>query len=192
MEGYPPQSTVPNRQEQPPRPYSFALPPAPPAELKPIPRWIWITTLIVVLVFAGLAILAVPTFRSLRQQTSLASTAVANLHASMKKGDDDGIFNHADVDYRRQVGQQKSHELFDYVRSRLGAPHTSMMISTFVSADTKAGQVLTLQYQTVFDKGSGTETIKLHKVNGQYLLLGYTVQSLQVPPSEIPADLRSN
>jgi hypothetical protein len=157
--------------------------------LKPIPRWIWVATAIILVLLAGLAI---PVVRSMRQQTAVLSAVVASLHASMTKGDDAGLFSHADVAYQQQVGEQKSARLFAYVRARMGAPHASKLTGTYISADTKAGQVLTLQYQTVFDKGSGTETIKLHKVNGQYLLLGYMMQSTEMPPSEIPADLKSN
>jgi hypothetical protein len=178
-----PSRTVPSAPSRP-----FILPPAPPADLKPIASWIWITTALVVVLLVALAI---PVVRMIREQRRLASIAVVSLHASMTKGDDAGIFAAADASYQQQVGRQKSDKLFDFVHARLGTPHDSKLTGTYVSSDTKAGQVLTLQYRTVFDKGLGTESIKLHKVGGEYLLLGYYVNSPRMSAKDIPDDLQS-
>jgi len=110
----------------------------------------------------------------------------------MARGDDAGIFFHADPHYQQQVGKEKSARLFANVRSQLGAPRSSKLTSTRFSTNPAVGQVITARFATVFDKGSGTETITLHNVNGQYLILGYYVRSKLIPPSQIPADLRSN
>lgn len=172
----------------PSQPRAFVLPTAPPADLKPIPSILWIAA---TAVFVLLAVIATPAIRSMRQQAAILSGVVNTLHTSMTNGDDDEIFNQADEAYQQDVGQQKSAELFAYVRSQLGAPHSSTLIGTYLFADSSEGKILTLNYRTAFDKGSATETIKLHKVNDQYLLVGYTVHSPQLRPSEIPADLKT-
>ncbi|MGD0648255.1 MAG: hypothetical protein ABR971_09710 [Acidobacteriaceae bacterium] len=187
MESNPPQPSFPGQAPVPKR--AFFLPPAPPAELKPIPRWIWITSILGVLLLAGLLI---PAIRAIHKQTAVFTAVVDSLHASMMNADDAEIFKHADPDYQQQIGQKRSGELFAYVRDRLGAPRDAKFIGSSVTANSKTGEVVTINYLTIFDKGSGTETIQLHKVNGHYLLLGYTVRSAQMPPSEIPADLKSN
>jgi hypothetical protein len=181
-------SSGPSRTIPPAPPRPFILPPAPPADLKPIANWIWITAVLVVVL---LVVLAIPAVRSMREQTRLTSIAVASLHTSMTKGDDAGIFAAADASYQQQVGREKSDKLFDFVRARLGAPHDSKLMSTYVSSDAKVGQVLTLRYRTTFDKGPGTESIKLHKAGGTYLMLGYYVHSPRMNVKDIPADLQS-
>ncbi len=187
MESTQAQSSVPGPPAQPPS--SFFMPPAPAPLLKPISPWVWIGAASI-LVF--LAVLGVRVVANMRHQTAVISGVVATLHASMTKGDDVAIFNNADPAYQQQVGLQKSAHLFDYVRNSLGAPRSPHLIGTYISADSKTGQVLTLEYQTSFDKGAGTETIKFHKVDGRYLLLAYTVQSTKMNQSQIPADLKSD
>jgi hypothetical protein len=138
-----------------------------------------------------MACLAVPAIRMIRQQSRLGSSTVRSIHVAMRKRDDAAIFNAADIAYQQQVGRTKSDELFDWVQSSLGAPHSSTRISTTTSTTKQEGTVLTLTYETAFDKGMGTETIKLHEVNGRYLMMGYSVQSPQINSRDVPKDLRT-
>lgn len=170
-------------------PASFAYPPAPPADLKPIPRWVWISVAAFLIV---LTVLAVPVYRSIRTQSHLASSAVNTLHADMTRRKDAMIFDQSDAAYQQDVGRKKSDELFDWVYSSLGDPHDATLVGTYASANAKTGEILTLTYKTNFDKGVATETIKLHKVGDRYLLIAYTVQSPQLKQEDVPTDLRSN
>jgi hypothetical protein len=183
MDTNPPQASVPNQQPHQRVPGPFPLPPAPPAELKPIPRWIWITTAIVILLLAGLVI---PAIRSFQKERAAASAVVANLHSSMIRGDDAGIFSLADPSYQQQFGEENSAKLFANVRAQLGAPRSSKLIRAYFSSKPAVGQIITMRFSTVFDKGPGIETIRLHKVNGQYLLLSYFVRSKLIPVTEAP------
>lgn len=162
-------------------------PPAPPPELKPIPRWVWISVAAFVLV---IGFVCIPIYRAVRREQRLGSSVVRTIHSQMRAGDDAAIFNAADTAYQQQVGRKKSDELFDWVRSSLGAPHHSQRTGTFTSTSTEEGTVLTLDYRTNFDKGVGTETFRLHKVNGVYLLLRYTVVSPQIRQQDVPQDLQ--
>ncbi|MGA8940668.1 MAG: hypothetical protein WB439_16010 [Acidobacteriaceae bacterium] len=189
IESGPPHDGSPARPVPSLQPHSFAYPAAPPAELKPIARWMWISGAAFVIL---LGLLAIPVYRSVRTQMRLGSTTVTSIHVAMGKGDDAAIFNDADVAYQQQVGRKKSDELFSWVRSSLGQPHASTRIGTYASTSTKDGTVLTLNYETTFDKGAGTETFKLHKVGANYLLLGYTVHSPQLKQQDVPQDLRTN
>ncbi|MGA7156676.1 MAG: hypothetical protein WBY53_07520 [Acidobacteriaceae bacterium] len=189
IEGGSPQQTPAQRQPAPHRPQTLGFPPAPPPELKPIPRWIWISVACFLVV---MSFLAIPVFRAARRQTRMGAGTVRTIHAAMRKQDDAVIFTEADGAYQQQVGRKKSDELFNWVRASLGAPHASTRIGTFGSASTKDGTILTLTYETRFDKGLGTETIQLHKVNGKYLLYGYTVKSPQMREQDVPADLKTN
>jgi hypothetical protein len=171
----------------PPVPRYYPRPPAPPPVLKPISPWVWIGAAVVVLALIGAAF---PLYRLFHTQWHKADPIIAALHAQMAKGDDAGIFAQSDPAYQAQVGVTKSNELFDHVRQQLGAPHSSTCISQNISSDSKFGETLTLVFQTDFDKGTGTETLRMHKVGGAYKLLGYYVRSPQIPQDAVPADLR--
>jgi hypothetical protein len=161
--------------------------PAPPVELKPISKWMWIASVAGVLLFGTVLIFGL---RAWRSETHLGSVAVDALHANMTQGDDAAIFAQSDPAYQHDVGLEKSNRLFDLVHNRLGIPRTSFRINTNVKATTKFGETLTLVNQTMFDNGSGTETIILHKVKNTYKLLGYYVRSPQMDANVIPKDLK--
>jgi hypothetical protein len=152
----------------------FGIPAGPPVELKPIAPWIWVTSILVILVVAAVAVFV---FRSWREQTRLTEPVVANLHLHMTQSDDAGILADADPAYRTDMGVRGSNDLFDYVRARLGAPHESHRISTYVLNSPNSGEIVTMRYETVFDKGTATETIKLHNEGGVYRLSGYSIDS---------------
>jgi hypothetical protein len=159
----------------------------PSAELKPISKWIWIASVAGVLFCVVVLIFGVKAWRA---QTHLGAVVVDALHANMTKGDDAAIFAASDPAYQGDIGLEKSNKLFDFVRTHLGAPRSSFRINTTVKSTTKYGEILTLVDQTVFDKGSGTETITLHKVNGTYKLMGYFVRSPQMNENDVPKDLK--
>jgi hypothetical protein len=166
----------------------FYTPPAPPTVvLKPVAPWIWIAS---ALVIVALVASAFPLIKMFRAQSGLANPVVTQLHARMTAADNAAIYADADPSYQTDVGRQGSNDLFDFVRTKLGTPHYSTRIGTNISNDSKTGEVLTLEYATAFDNGSGTETIKLHKSNGVYKLLGYEVQSPLLKQEDIPVKLR--
>jgi hypothetical protein len=171
---------------QPPARY-YPLPPAPPAAIKPIPRWVWIGSAILVLAFCGAMI---PVYRYVTAQWHKADPLIAGLHQKMAQGDDAGIFAESDPLYQEQVGLEKSNRLFDNIRAQLGAPQSTTCMSQFVSANSTDGTMLTLTFNTIFDKGVGTETLKLHKENGVYRMIGYHVFSSQLKADSIPAEIR--
>ncbi len=178
-----PQTSVSDQQPHHRGPGHFTLPPAPVVELKPIPRWIWIATAVVILFLAGLVI---PVVRSFQKERAAASAAVTNLHRSMIRGDDAGIFRLAAPSYQQQIGEENSARLFANVRAQLGAPRSSKLIRAYFSSRPAVGQIITMRFSTVFDKGPGIETIRLHKINGQYLLLSYSVRSKLIPLESAP------
>ena len=156
----------------PPRP--FILPPAPPVVLKPIPAWEWFAA-----VFAVVAsVIGVVVFaRWTRARSYRATAAVVALHRKMMRADDVGIFADADTSYREMVTAPISDSMFDNIRERLGAPHGSTLIRSDVATYDTRGNFMTLHYFTAFDKGSGSETICLHDVNGVWKLAAYNVES---------------
>jgi hypothetical protein len=126
----------------------------------------------------------------LNKEWHKADPLIAGLHEKMAKGDDAGIFAESDPAYQEQVGREKSDQLFDYVRQQLGAPQSTTLISQTVSDNSREGAGLTLIFSTVFDKGTGTETVKLRKTNGVYRMLGYNVLSPQIKGDEVPTEIR--
>lgn len=161
--------------------------PAPQAQLKPISRWIWISSVLALLLCATAITVGI---RAWRSQTHLGSVVVDTLHANMTQSNDQAIFDQSDPAYQYDVGLERSNKLFDFVHSRLGTPHSSFRINTTIKHTTKFGEIDTLVNQTIFDKGSGTETITLHKVNGTLKLIGYYVRSPQMDDNDVPKDLK--
>jgi hypothetical protein len=127
--------------------------------------------------FLGVAVGSFACIRWARAQSHTAEAAVTALHQKMIGANDAGIFADADPTYRGTVTAETSNSLFDNVRTRLGAPRSSIQINNDYSSDTDMGSFLTLHYSTVFDKGSGNETICLHKLNGGWKLAAYNVES---------------
>ncbi len=134
----------------------------------------WATSILAILFLAVLAVFAV---RSWRYQTNLTEPVVTKLHLQMTQADDIGILAEADPAYRTDMGVGGSNDLFDYVRARLGAPHQTHRIGTYVFNSTNSGEIVVLRYETVFDKGTATETIRLRNQGGVYRLFGYTIDS---------------
>jgi hypothetical protein len=158
--------------QQPVRP--FVLPPPPPTILEPIPTWVWSCSAALVV---GLVVGSFVLIRWVRKQSQIADAAVASLHRKMTAADDAGIFTDADPTYREAVTAQTSMATFDNVRNRLGAPHASRKLNSNSTSNDSMGDFLTLQYLTVFDKGSGKEVICFHKLNGVWKLAAYNVES---------------
>lgn len=153
---------------------SFVLPAPPPTELKPIALWMWIGSVALVLI---LAIGSVVFIKSIRAQAHTADAAVAALHKQMIAAEDASIYADADPTYQDTITAETSNSLFDNVRTRLGSPRSSSQTDTDFSNHDDMGDFLTLHYATVFDKGSGAETICLHKLNGVWKLAAYNVES---------------
>jgi hypothetical protein len=153
---------------------SFVLPAPPPTDLKPIATWMWVGTIVLILGLAGGSFAFI---KWARAQTHTVEAAVAALHKKMIGADDAGIFADADPTYRATITDKTSNDLFDNVRKRLGAPRSSRQTNSNYSNDENMGNFLTIHYFTVFDKGSGKETICLHNLNGVWKLAAYNVES---------------
>jgi hypothetical protein len=108
----------------------------------------------------------------------------------MSGADDAGIFADADATYRQTITVETSNGMFDNVRTRLGAPHSSIQIGSDDSSDETMGSFVTLHYVTVFDRGSGNETVCLHNVNGVWKLAAYNVESPLLRPNKPPIRLQ--
>jgi hypothetical protein len=143
----------------------------------------WVSTIILVLGFAG-GLFAFIKFT--RAQSHTAEAAVTALHRKMMGADDAAIFADADPTYRATITAETSNGLFDNLRTRLGAPRSSIRIDSNYSNDNHMGNFLTLHYSTVFDNGSGTETICLHNLNGVWKLAAYNVESPLLQPNKPP------
>ena len=150
------------------------LPPPPPMVLEPIPMWKWAASGILLLVLVGGAFAFA---RWSRAQSHQAEEAVTALHQKMVHADDAGIFTNADATYRETITAETSNGMFDNVRTRLGAPRSSTQTDSDGSLDEKMGCFVTLHYSTVFERGSGNETICLHNVDGDWKLAAYNVES---------------
>ncbi len=142
--------------------------------LEPIPMWKWAGAGILIVAFA---VGVVAFVRWSRAQSHQAEAAVTALHQEMMRADDAEIFTNADAAYRQTITVETSNGMFDNVRTRLGAPRSSTQTDSHDSMDEKMGSFLTLHYSTVFDNGSGNETICLHNVNGIWKLAAYNVES---------------
>ena len=153
----------------------YPLPPAPAAEMKPISKWVWIGSVILVLALCGATI---PVYRYVTAQWHRYDPLIAGLHQKMAKGDDAGIFAESDPMYQT-VGRDMSDRLFDKVRDQLGAPQSTELLNQDISTDSTQGRILTLIFSTTFDKGMGWETLRLHKTKGVYRMIGYSVLSNQ-------------
>ncbi len=150
------------------------IPPPPPVVLEPIPAWKWVGGIVLGLAFvAGFVFFA----RWSRTQSHRAQEAVTALHREMSRGDDAGIFANADDAYRQTITVDTSNGMFDNVRTRLGAPRSSIRIDSHDSAEQTTGSFLTLHYSTRFEKGVGRETICFHNVDGVWKLAAYNVES---------------
>jgi len=160
--------------EAPPWPPRGFMPPPPPVVLEPIPAWKWAASVILVLTFAAGAIAYV---KWPREQSHQADAAVAALHQEMMRADDGGIFANADESYRQTITVETSNGMFDNVRTRLGAPRSSIQTDSDDSTEEATGSYLTLRYSTLFEKGSGKETICFHNVDGVWKLAAYNVES---------------
>jgi hypothetical protein len=164
----------------------YPAPPVPAAEMKPISKWVWIASAVFVLLLCAAII---PVYRFFNAQWHEADPLIAGLHQKMAKSDDEGIFAKSDPLYQT-VGRKMSDRLFDRVRDQLGAPQSSELLNQDVSADSTAGSVLTLTLSTTFDKGTGVETLKLHKTKGVYRMIGYSVLSRQRKGDTAPVEIK--
>jgi hypothetical protein len=166
----------------PPRNY-----PAPPPAIKPIPRWIWIAAAVLILA-AGVA--AISVYKTIHTRWRANYLYIDALHAKMTQGDDAGIFAQADPEWQQEIGHEKSNHIFDYVRDQLGAPRSTSCTNQDISTNATDGTILTLTFTTVFDKGTATETLKLHKSNGVYRMISYNINSDHL--TAIPPDLKAD
>jgi hypothetical protein len=162
----------------PPRPF---IPPPPPVILEPIPAWKWAAAGSLILALAGAAGAFV---KWSHVQSRKAESAVTALHQKMTRADDAGIFASADPAFRDTITAETSNGMFDNVRTHLGAPRSSVQTDSDDSTDETMGSFLTLHYSTVFDKGSGNETICLHNVDGVWKLAAYNVESPLLKPNK--------
>jgi hypothetical protein len=166
-------------------PRFYPLPPAPPAAIKPIPRWIWIITAVLILAVGGAT---VPIYKSFHSHWREAYPYIDSLHAKMTQGDDAGIYAQADPAWQQEIGQEKSNHIFDYVRNQLGAPRSTACTNQNISTNATSGTTLVLTFTTVFDKGTGIETLTLHQSNGVYRMIGYNIHSDEL--KAIPSDIK--
>jgi hypothetical protein len=156
-----------------------------PATRRPIARWVW-------LVGALFAVTAsVWGYYVFRTQRIAAHSVIDELHAQMRLGDNAAIFAASDPAYQAAVGQAKTDELFAFIRDKMGDPQTSTLAGWNVQTTTSTGQQKTLVFETQFAKGSGTETLVLHKVGGRWELLSYNVRSKLIRDDDLPADLKN-
>lgn len=106
-----------------------------------------------------------------------AENAVIAFHDSLDKGDFESLYTAADPDLRAAATEKDFLALLGAVHRKLGnvkaSNETNFAINSY-NLDTR----ITLQYNTTFDGGDGTETFVYRMKGDQVALVGYNINSL--------------
>jgi hypothetical protein len=157
------------------------VPPPPPPDLRPIAMWVWVIASVLVL---GLGLSAFSATRLLVRKANLVDDAVDRLHARMSKDENAAILADADPLYLTNVGERGSNDLFEYIHTRLGSPRSSARVTPAFAIIALPADQIVVAYATVFERGSGLETITLHETKGAYRIANYTIDSAQLRQDE--------
>jgi len=110
---------------------------------------------------------------SMKQDISMAQTAIAEFHHRFEAGDDGQIFTDAAPEYQKAMGAETSRAFFARIRRKLGAFHSSQPTNIQVN-HMPGGTFVVAQYQTQFEKGSAQEDFTLRIDRGRPRLLKYS------------------
>lgn len=151
----------------------------------PVERWVWIGSIVGILVLAAIS---VPLVRMFMARTHEGQAVADVLHKQMRAHDLAGIYDDSDPSYKDEVGRQRSDDLFNRIHDRMGDPRDSKTIGETTSQTSNYGELLALRFRTKFDKGMATEVVTLHQIDGRYRMIGYHVYSplLNTPKTEPP------
>jgi Protein of unknown function (DUF4019) len=106
-----------------------------------------------------------------------AESSVATFHSRLNSGETHAIYAGADDVFRKATSEPDFSAFIDAVRRKLGDVEHSQLTNYRVGYFTGQGTVVTLDYQTEFTGGAGTEEFIWHIQDKQPLLVGYHINS---------------
>lgn len=151
-----------------------ASPPAPECSAHSHKRKVWkwpFAATVVVLTF-----LAWQCGAAIRDRGS-ANIAVRHFHDELNDGQYEQVYREAD---RTLSQEEKHHELVNFleaVHTKLGDAGTETLLSITVNTTTGGETFTVAQYETVFARGSATETFTWARHGATLKLCGYNIQS---------------
>ena len=106
----------------------------------------------------------------------LSEAAVAQFHNRYNSGELREIYDQADDGFKKWGDDAKFLEYFEAMRRKLGAVKQANEKGWYVNATT-AGTMVTLNYDTDFTEGKGTEQFVFHVSGDKALLYKYNINS---------------
>lgn len=107
-----------------------------------------------------------------------AQATIDRVTEEIAAGRDEKIYQEAAEEWRAEVPPDESASALRRVRERLGRVQSRSMYSGVeTGGDSSPSHMLTVTYQTTFERATGMETFRLLKRDGRWLLAGYTVTS---------------
>jgi hypothetical protein len=128
---------------------------------------------IAALVFAGVTLLE----RQTDKYLSLTNPAVEQFHAQLATGQYAAIYQGADETLRRQTAEADFVSLLQSVHQRLGDVKDSHLNRTGIARHTSQDVTISLNYETKFTYGTGTERFVWRDQSGRVTLGAYQVRS---------------
>jgi len=106
----------------------------------------------------------------------IAEGGVAQFHNQYNSAQFHAIYNQADEGFRKGDTEASLVEHFEALQRKLGAVKQTNQTS-WQTNTTPAGTVVTLNYDTEFTEGKGTEKFIFHVAGDKALLYSYNVNS---------------
>lgn len=114
---------------------------------------------------------------SIKETIRNADAAVVRFHDDLDAGRSRAIWDATGAEMRAATTQKQFVALLDAVHRKLGNVRSSKQLGWNRNASTN-GSFMTVTNETVFDRGSGTETFVFRKAKADELaLVGYHIES---------------
>jgi hypothetical protein len=113
---------------------------------------------------------------SMGAHVETATSGVATFHEQVNAGQFDAIYTAAATDFRKATTQEDFNKLLGAIAARLGKHVSSAQSGWHVNAGT-GGTIVTLTFNSTFERGVGTEQFVFRIKDQKPQLLGYHIQS---------------
>lgn len=120
------------------------------------------------------------TFVSCKSATAgidAAKTGVAQFHAQLDTEQYSQLYSAADEKLHQQSSESQFTNLMQAIHTKLGTVQKADLTNTRIAWYSTTGETVTLDYQTTFSRGSGTEEFSWHISGDRALLYGYHINS---------------
>lgn len=106
-----------------------------------------------------------------------AKQGVTQFHQQLDSEQYTELYSASDQMLHRQTSESQFTNLMQAIHKKLGTVQKANLTNTRIAWYTATGETVTLDYQTTFSTGAGTEEFIWHISGGRALLYGYHINS---------------